>query len=342
MIWVQVKLILMIFIAPRYFNSEHHGDFNGVPFQNMSFDSQQRNLLQLITTQEQNRGINSKRILPISPKSGIRFEKSQTSKVSTAKKHTRRDHSNNNGRLIKTKTKDKSKHNEAAVKDKQHLKGIVKKSLNSSGSLPGNLDVHIVYFAFIHQGPKWKWLISEQLKDLKRCGLLTVAKLHIALSTPLNTTFQNGTLSNTDLMSQQLSDAMLLINSAKGHIKNVLGKSAKYDFNVTIGNYFEFPGISLVSHLSRSLTPVKARSTIFLYFHTKGMVYYSTKKLRRDAIMMQTVVFRWKTAIKHFASDHLLNKAGFAASTGGITFVLFSLHVLSGIVRYSLYTLIVK
>ena len=174
------------------------------------------------------------------------------------------------------------------------------------------IDIQIVYFAFINPGAKWKWLIGEQLKDLKKCGILSESKLFIALSTPLDKkSGHHGT---------QRYEAVRLLDNATSHIKSILGKtiSSTVSFNITLGNYYEYPGISLVWYLSRLLNPLAAHSTVFLYFHSKGMSdKYGFKKNRHDKIYMEKVIFSWKTVLKKFLIDPLLNKAGYAASPKG-------------------------
>ena len=52
--------------------------------------------------------------------------------------------------------------------------------------------IAIVYFAYINKDKNWKRIISSQLDDLKRSGILSEADLFIEVSDPNNLKFTDN------------------------------------------------------------------------------------------------------------------------------------------------------
>eukprot|EP01039_Chlorochromonas_danica_P001392 gene1392-1513_t len=185
------------------------------------------------------------------------------------------------------------------------IMGHVVDQNNSSEVAQKEMNIKVVYFAFIHPQRNWKFLIQSQLNHLKSIGLLDEAELCISVSTAHHA---NELVDTSIDRLQQAADA--IDSLLKGH--------AQYRISLTLGNFYEYPGISEVWHWARQIaSPQQARNTLFLYFHTKGMIFHGDETKRHDLPFFSMVIEPWKTVREHFMSDPLLNKAGFAISNHG-------------------------
>lgn len=176
---------------------------------------------------------------------------------------------------------------------------------NSSEVSQKEMNVKVVYFVFIHPQRNWIFLVQSQLNHLKSVGLLDEAELCISVSTAHRT---NELVDTSIDRLQQAADA----------IDNLLKGRAQYRISLTLGNFYEFPGISEVWHWARRIAnPQQARNTLFLYFHTKGMIFHGDETKRHDLLYFNLVIEPWKKVKEHFMSDPHLNKAAFAISAHG-------------------------
>eukprot|EP01031_Cornospumella_fuschlensis_P030321 gene30321-36640_t len=151
---------------------------------------------------------------------------------------------------------------------------------------------------------------TSQLKHLLSTNLLSEAELHIVASTP----FSHGEIIDEaqDRLMQQFPQ----------HVDSLLAdKGVKFKLSLTLGNFFEYPGIV---HLWRSIeNETEAFNTLFLYFHTKGMVFHGSEYKRQDEHIFRTVIEPWKEVSKRFQEDVRLNKAAYAISERGFAWYNF-------------------
>ena len=134
---------------------------------------------------------------------------------------------------------------------------------------PQDVNITIVYNAFLWPSQNWRMIIAGQLNDLVTSGLLDCAELHVALSAPA---------SHPDLTYVGLEDLLwegaALVRSIPGggHVRVV-----PHFFNS-----MEYPGLHTLWQLAQDDDEVAARRRIFLYFHTKGMVHHGFLQDRVD------------------------------------------------------------
>lgn len=102
--------------------------------------------------------------------------------------------------------------------------------------------IAVVYFAYINKDKNWKRIISSQLADLKRSGILSDADLFIEVSDPNN------------------------LNSVHCYFDN-LKLYCKVAYHSK--NTFEYYGLHKVWELSK----FDSNYDYVAYFHTKGMSY---------------------------------------------------------------------
>ena len=109
------------------------------------------------------------------------------------------------------------------------------------------MNLNVIYYIFINPQRDWKIIVKGQLQDFQFCKIeYTNFYIHV-------------TCENIDL----IEECKQLIDS--------------FNLNVTISmstiNQYEYPGLKLLYELSNK------SSDIFLYFHTKGMVFNNNNDL---------------------------------------------------------------
>ncbi len=152
----------------------------------------------------------------------------------------------------------------------------------------------IVYFAYINPDPRkdWKSILNGQMDDLIRCGVLSHSSLEIVIS-------------GTPELTQQ----------AHGYLESILNSFIFKNFTIVHENNFEYEGIKKLYDLSQ-VYPNK----IFLYFHSKGMVFYEVGENRQwlEKMLTRITLTKWNDVMFIFEQYSDINKiACYPASNEG-------------------------
>lgn len=166
------------------------------------------------------------------------------------------------------------------------------------------LIITINLFAY-RQRENWEDFLANQLKDVRDTGVFNRAQqIFVAVSMD---------------RSEWQSSALAKVGSSAVSIVR------KYIPNPRVQlvgeNRFEYPAISWMYNRARQMDEFEAESTIFLYFHSKGMFNGMDRHLPRDVIflrMMNAVIKPWEVVLDGFAEfGPRVNKAGYLSSKEG-------------------------
>lgn len=155
-----------------------------------------------------------------------------------------------------------------------------------------NKKITIVYYAYINNDSDWVKLISDQLIDLYRTGLLAIAEFYA-----------------------HVTGDKLLCQYAIKFIKTIIPDAEVY---ISFENKYEYPGIHLVWQLAHTKP-----DNIFLYFHSKGMSYNATERRHDEKQIFQEVVKSWRRVLNIFSAYWDVNKVGLAIGDYGFAWFNF-------------------
>jgi hypothetical protein len=150
----------------------------------------------------------------------------------------------------------------------------------------------IIYYIYINPDKNWKSIVSGQFEDLKNVDLLNYSIVHCVICTPC-----------VDLFNE---------------CKNLI--SCEFYYHAKENN-FEYPGIKKLHELA-CIYPDR----LFLYLHTKGMVFHYETNGRTSCEMaiLRNTVKHWNQVYNIFKKDNTVDKAGlFPADTGFVWFNFF-------------------
>lgn len=146
--------------------------------------------------------------------------------------------------------------------------------------------IAVVYFAYINKDKNWKRIISSQLADLKRSGILSEADLFIEVSDPNN------------------------LNSVHCYFDN-LKLYCKVAYHCK--NTFEYYGLHKVWELSK----LDSNYDYVAYFHTKGMSYKKRCSLGltsgrnpREIVLTYLTFKNYKNTVSVFDTNKGIVKIG--------------------------------
>lgn len=156
--------------------------------------------------------------------------------------------------------------------------------------------ITIVYYAFINPDNHWENIVIDQLIHLSTCGLLDIAEIYIHVTG-----------------EEQFHEYVINL------IKTIIPQAIVY---VSIENKYEYPGIHLVWKLA-----YEKPNNIFLYFHSKGMSYYTIGRRHDEKQIFQEVVLPWEKILSIFRDfsigDNIINKIGFGSAQNGFMWFNF-------------------
>lgn len=181
------------------------------------------------------------------------------------------------------------------------------------------LAIHVVYNAFIAPAQNWKIIVSGQLERLKEFGLPSCSTTHVVLSTVHSALKNNASY----------SDLETLLLEARALIESILPpKNAKTPgiFVSTVHeNSYEFPGLHLLWTLAQSMPENDSQSTIFLYFHTKGMMFHGfrTNRFPDEVELTDGTIGPWSEIAKHFMHNKTTTRIGMFPSGLGWVWMNF-------------------
>lgn len=147
--------------------------------------------------------------------------------------------------------------------------------------------IGIIYYVYLNPNRRWHELVSAQLEQLMRCGLLAEANLYVHVTGPAEL---------TPLCSQI--------------IKHLVPESK---VQTSSENRFEYPGLLRLWELAQ-----EDPSHIFLYFHSKGMSSDANRRVFAERALFQEVIEPWRKVMKIFETRPDINKVGFGAGNGGL------------------------
>ena len=109
------------------------------------------------------------------------------------------------------------------------------------------MDLSIVYYIYINPERDWKLIVEGQLNDIKVSGIqYKQIYIHICCE-----------------QKKLIEDCKKIINNINVNINVIYSESYI--------NQFEYPGLKLLYDLSQN------SDSIFLYIHSKGMVFNNPK-----------------------------------------------------------------
>jgi hypothetical protein len=150
-----------------------------------------------------------------------------------------------------------------------------------------NKKLSVVYFAYL-KPERWKYIVIPQMQDLVNCGLAKEADINIILS---------GDEEQIQFAKKEISNIILPVNK--------IINFSKYN-----DNKFEYYGIKKLYDLAN-----KNPEKIYLYFHSKGMVYHDIhQRLPLEEYLTDKVVKNWKENIKIFEQNPEKNKISIGCS----------------------------
>jgi FkbM family methyltransferase len=156
------------------------------------------------------------------------------------------------------------------------------------------MNLSIVYYIFINPDRNWKIIVEGQMKDLQFTNI-PYNKIYIHIC----------------------SEQQYLIDECKNLINEIGIQRIVYSQSST--NQFEYPGLKLLYDLSHN------SNEIFLYIHSKGMVYNNHYAIRSVAEQpsFRVTLHYYQKAIEIFRDNKLINKVGIWPSDKGYIWLNF-------------------
>ena len=168
-----------------------------------------------------------------------------------------------------------------------------KEGMESTSSVP----ISIIYYAYLKKD-RWPYIVLPQMEDLIKNELLQHAvNMHICLS---------GDPED--------------VAEAETKIKDILVDSRnKIHFHHTYENLFEYPGLKKLYDEA-----ISHPEYIFLYFHSKGMVFHeaNTQRNEDEKVLFKTVIDAWQQVIPKFNKKDV-HKVTFGCSESGVAYYNF-------------------
>ena len=142
-------------------------------------------------------------------------------------------------------------------------------------------NIHIVYYAYI-MPPRWSIIIGGQ------CEEIMASDIDASITVVLCSEYPDLLKMAVKLVEEKLS-----------------GFKHPIDIRVTDTNDFEYPGISCL----HSLASMLPSDTLFIYMHSKGMVFHHLQKRNPTERVLTNDILDWKKYIPLF-DDPTIQKAG--------------------------------
>ena len=144
----------------------------------------------------------------------------------------------------------------------------------------------IVYYIYINPLKNWKSIVLGQINDLKTVGLLSFAKLYCVICAE-----------NKNLFDE---------------CETLIPKESECEY--ISQNQYEYPGLKKLHDLGTEYP-----EEIFLYMHTKGMVFHGQKgRLDQEIKILRNTINNWKYINNLFNNNSQIDKVGLFPSHDGI------------------------
>jgi hypothetical protein len=173
---------------------------------------------------------------------------------------------------------------------------------NVSSSCPA-YAITVVQNAFLWPASDWRVIFGGQLRDLRDSGLVHCAAVHIVLSAPHGTVDHNHAK-----MEGLLSEARILAYSIMP--RKVAASRVGAIVTTVHENSFEHPGLHHLWLLAQSLSAEEAAKHVFLYFHTKGMVFHNPPGVRlpEELFMVDRTIRPWRDVVDIFQGNQTVSR----------------------------------
>ena len=158
------------------------------------------------------------------------------------------------------------------------------------------MDLSIVYYIYINPDRNWKIIVEGQLNDLK-ISEIEYKQIYIHIC----------------------CEQKKLIDDCKKLIEDIIIPQSEVIYFESYINQFEYPGLKLLYDLSQK------SDSIFLYIHSKGMVFnnhYAIRSIAEQPTLRGTLYY-WKKAINILMFNVNINKVGLWPSDKGYIWLNF-------------------
>ena len=153
------------------------------------------------------------------------------------------------------------------------------------------MKICIVYYIYINPNANWKCIIRAQLQDLKNVGLFHIATVHCVIC------------GETQLIEE---------------CKNFINEPKLMYSSTRINNY-EYPGLLKLYQLGK-----ENPETLFLYMHTKGMVFSNTGERNKTELrILRETIKHHHYIFRVFQNNKDIDKAGLFPDHSGIIWYNF-------------------
>jgi hypothetical protein len=157
------------------------------------------------------------------------------------------------------------------------------------------MNICIVYYIYINPKANWKIIVGGQIDDLINVGL------------------------NSNIYFVICANSQEYINECKNFIntKNIISK----EFTETTTNNYEYPGL-----LKLNLLGKENPETIFLYMHSKGMVFNNGNNTNRNHVevdILRNTIKHHRYILNIFKFNNDIDKAGIFPDHSGIIWFNF-------------------
>jgi hypothetical protein len=150
-------------------------------------------------------------------------------------------------------------------------------------------DIIIIYYIYINPKANWKCIVGGQINDLKHIGLFDKATIHCVICAE-----------NEELITQ---------------CKEFINEPSIHYSWTTINNY-EYPGILKLYELGK-----ENPEHLFLYMHTKGMVFNNGSNQSRnifELLVLRNTIKYHEYILSIFKKYDFIEKAGLFPDHSGI------------------------
>jgi len=160
-----------------------------------------------------------------------------------------------------------------------------------------NKPIIILYYVFLNSNKDWKNMIGGQIHDIIKSKILDVTyRFHIVVSGNKNS-----------------------IDELKYFLRNNYNNIA-IDYTEVYENKYEFPAIKKIRDLA-----IENPDKIFIYLHTKGMVFNNPSSLRTltESKLTLNTFLDWETTLFIFETYPEIQKAGMVPNKEGFIYFNF-------------------
>lgn len=165
--------------------------------------------------------------------------------------------------------------------------------------LYNNKPLNIIYNVYINHNRDWKYIIDAQINDIKSSKILNISNIFIVVTDEKN------------IITREYFDKLL--------------PNVKFQYFLYTKNTYEYYGIKTLHELANL-----NENKIYLYLHTKGMVYHDPQKLRNEheQYLISNLLNNHMNAINLFNNNKNINKIGLFPSDG--SFIWFNFFYVRG------------